>query len=825
VPEATLRSQFAFRDAESEEALEAIVGRRTTSRDVEHVLTSVVDACACRNARAWVYVANEGVLAHPAGKLLRSAARHGSLSIVFDLGAGGMTRVLLRALEADAQGQTLAFRYVDRRGRSSFHPKLMSFDVESTRGAWTVTLVGSGNLTLGGLRTNDELGVLSVRPRSASPTGWPELDEAVVRYARDGHVVDETTPLPETALDQRTNESEHQHPFSALRDYQRDAVERLVEAYVHARPAKWRGALLALPPAAGKTAIALVAVLQLFEKQVRRALWISPEPELARQAFHELRRIAYRGQRLPYELEAYFVTRTQVLALPEAEELDAKGVDVVRAIVRHADAPDRQMIFVGKGKLAKLDVSLEAWADLVIVDEAHHAIASEWSALLEGLRPRTVFGLTATPYVSRPDTESTTTLLNRFPLGRQAWLDYFPKPRRPTLESSLPKRGAGGAVAFAESATTFLQKDRERLAPLRVLAEPKVEVLELRDAQGERVVVRPKGGGAQPPHRRLEHALAKLEDEGLTAGTFDGLSSVEQITRYRTRHLHDKGTVADPAGFAEALAVVDADALEHTKRAMQTGLVVLFARGTGHAALLEKQAEWLGLPRDGLLVVHTKDGRPPGLRRFEVRNLAKRGRGALICVDMLSEGTDLRKADTVILTRWTTSERLHWQMAGRGLRGPGSGGTPHVTLRLFDLEFVVRDNETETAVLGGASRVLVDELESAGVEVKRSALQVGAIARPPGPRDPSARKRERGRAPASRSNSRSTNSWHHGEMTIDGIEKLRDLPEAGYEYWIVSPKGNPVTDRQQTRNPFEAVRRRRKRYGRTGYRYQVVRKP
>lgn len=55
----------------------------------------------------------------------------------------------------------------------------------------------------------------------------------------------------------------------------------------------------------------------------------------------------------------------------------------------------------------------------------------------------------------------------------------------------------------------------------------------------------------------------------------------------------------------------------------------------------------------------------------------------IINVRMLTEGTDLPDAQTVFLTRQTTSQILLTQMVGRALRGPKFGGTPEAYIVAF----------------------------------------------------------------------------------------------------------------------------------------------
>ena len=55
----------------------------------------------------------------------------------------------------------------------------------------------------------------------------------------------------------------------------------------------------------------------------------------------------------------------------------------------------------------------------------------------------------------------------------------------------------------------------------------------------------------------------------------------------------------------------------------------------------------------------------------------------LLNIRMLTEGTDVPEAQTVFLTRQTTSRILLTQMVGRALRGPRFGGTPDAYILSF----------------------------------------------------------------------------------------------------------------------------------------------
>jgi len=80
----------------------------------------------------------------------------------------------------------------------------------------------------------------------------------------------------------------------------------------------------------------------------------------------------------------------------------------------------------------------------------------------------------------------------------------------------------------------------------------------------------------------------------------------------------------------------------------------------------------------------------------------------LVNVEMLTEGYDAPKTQTVFLARPTKSEALLSQMVGRALRGPRAGGTAQAYLVTFvdtwkefhplEAEYVVQDGEVDEAV-------------------------------------------------------------------------------------------------------------------------------
>ena len=84
----------------------------------------------------------------------------------------------------------------------------------------------------------------------------------------------------------------------------------------------------------------------------------------------------------------------------------------------------------------------------------------------------------------------------------------------------------------------------------------------------------------------------------------------------------------------------------------------------------------------------------------------------LINVEMLTEGYDAPRTQTIFLARPTQSEALLSQMVGRGLRGPQAGGTKRAYLVTFvDTWKQFHPLDAEYAVLEGEADELIQKSE------------------------------------------------------------------------------------------------------------------
>lgn len=137
------------------------------------------------------------------------------------------------------------------------------------------------------------------------------------------------------------------------RDYQLQAVEDCRAQYRQGA----RSVLLVLPTGGGKTMIGSLVVAGALERQ-KRVLWLAGRRELVHQA----------AARMPIE--------AGLIMAGEAKTSSPVQVASIDTLTARGQTPD---------------------ADLVVVDEAHHATATTWRRLLEQQPQARILGLTATP--------------------------------------------------------------------------------------------------------------------------------------------------------------------------------------------------------------------------------------------------------------------------------------------------------------------------------------------------------------------------------------------------------------------------------------------
>ncbi len=658
-------SQILFRDESSREVMRTLLGASTLPSTLDDLLTPEV-ASRCVWADVAVYRATEKALTKGVGAALVHAAAKKRLRVVFDWqqrrAYGGVTREFVTQTFGDAQGVVGGLFYQgDDVGL--FHPKTMVLGIEHENGLALLGIVGSANLTYGGLVNNTELTVVHAEwSRSKSKTrtaldGWPELSQAIDDYfgAATAFDADNLDDVPETSDELAMWLEPPLAPALALRAYQRQAARQILQAWAEDRRpdrrGRWSGGLVVMPPAAGKTLTALYAMARLLrsDEDARTGLWLSEGPLLASQAFEDFARTPF----LHKGVTAMLVAKGQVQA--SAGDQD---VPVGTSVKDASSLVGPALCFTTKGEGKSWRALMEAGRrpEIIVVDEAHHATAPGWSDALQELRPYLVVGLTATPYRKSPVSQGTTDLLERFNAGSTPWLDCFPGRARQRI-----RRGAvdadGCAVIFGAPVSYFYE--RETIGDGQpILARPTFIEVPIVDSAGEPFVVVHEGG-----KQRIRFLESPFEDQ-------DDLAHVD-----------------DPHLVEEALEAINEDVIARAARHVEKGrFALVVARNITHLLRLEEDlVELLGSER--VDVAHSKDGLTAKQRRHLLAQVREKKASVLLTVDMASEGLDLPAVDALLLPRWTGSERLFWQILGRGLRGPASGGTEQVEIVTYDLRF------------------------------------------------------------------------------------------------------------------------------------------
>src|SRR5208337_4772413 len=116
---------------------------------------------------------------------------------------------------------------------------------------------------------------------------------------------------------------------------------------------------------------------------------------------------------------------------------------------------------------------------------------------------------------------------------------------------------------------------------------------------------------------------------------------------------------------------------QYLKKKDDYGKTLIFAVDTLHVRTLVDEFKRKNVPVEW--VDYTRGDSEQVIRQFRVQPIPP----ILINVEMLTEGVDIPKTQTVFLVRPTRSDALLSQMIGRALRGPRAGGTREAHLVTF----------------------------------------------------------------------------------------------------------------------------------------------
>ncbi len=375
-------------------------------------------------------------------------------------------------------------------------------------------------------------------------------------------------------------------------------------AWYRSKSAPPRGGILVLPTGGGKTFTALYFACRLPLSEGYKVLWLAHTHHLLDQAssyFEDLAGLITGPKaRLAVRVVSGTPEHCRIHTIDPTDDVVICSLQTAANAMKHSHPQLDAFLGAAAGKL------------VVVFDEAHHAPAPSYRALIEHLRSRCpglyLLGLTATPIYN--DEQKQGWLLKLFPQNilSQVSPQELMATRvlsRPELEDAPTKyQPTFDEAAFQKWAATY-----------RDIPEDVIEQLAMNQERNDAIVAR---------------YVSNRERYGKTIIFADRWQQCEYLS--------------------EALL----------RRDVPAGAVYSYvASSLGSAAA-----------RNRATANETANENARVLRDFKEGRL-----DVLINVRMLTEGTDVPQVQTVFLTRQTTSRILLTQMVGRGLRGQAFGGT------------------------------------------------------------------------------------------------------------------------------------------------------
>lgn len=387
-----------------------------------------------------------------------------------------------------------------------------------------------------------------------------------------------------------------------LYEHQKQAIQNLDE---------WKCAgdsgagLLVLPTGGGKTLTAAYWLMRSTLDSGGKVLWIAHRHELLNQAFHAFERVCYQDLS-PHKREyRYRIVSGQ----------HDKAVHI---------RPEDDVLIASKSSLAHdLSHIRKKWIEgnkghiCMVIDEAHHAPASEYRKLIQTMQKSggdfRLLGLTATPF------------------------------RTAEKEQGLLSKLFPDDILFKIDLRTLIEQG--------ILAEPIFHSIETKIKMADWF--------------REENANTLLEKIISEKGfDFDSPGALgEQAARLIAAHSERNRLIVDT----------------YVNNQATYGKTLVFTVNVDMAIALNTLFREKGIRSD--YVVSSIRDAVTGVNRSNEDNKAilQRFRNGeldvLVNVNILTEGTDLPQVQSVFLTRPTKSTILMTQMTGRALRGEKAGGT------------------------------------------------------------------------------------------------------------------------------------------------------
>lgn len=369
-----------------------------------------------------------------------------------------------------------------------------------------------------------------------------------------------------------------------------------------------RAGILVLPTGGGKTFTAVRFLAENPLSEGYKILWLAHTHHLLEQAFGSFRAKTLGAIREPRrELRLRVVSGTPghfpPRSIKQTDDVVIATLQTITTAVREELEPVLAFLRAAGKKL------------FVVFDEAHHAPAPSYRALLQRLQgsSASVLGLTATPVYTDE--------------SKQGWLKKL-FPDGILYQARATELMAAGVLA------------RPHAVPLRTSFTPTFD---------ERDHEKWLGTFKDIPDHVIDELARNAERNAFIAKAY-----ADNRKKYgKTIIFTDRWYQCE--AIAEALR----------KHGVEAGSV--YSHVDASLPTMEQRQK-----RD-------RDENARVLERFRNDQL-----DVLINVRMLTEGTDIPDAQTVFLTRQTTSRILLTQMVGRALRGPKFGGTTDAYIVSFE---------------------------------------------------------------------------------------------------------------------------------------------
>lgn len=363
-----------------------------------------------------------------------------------------------------------------------------------------------------------------------------------------------------------------------LYDFQEKAVEALNENINVDGPAT---GLLVMPPGSGKTRTATYFLLRDMISQGYQVVWLTHRHMLVDQAADSF-------------LNAYPLIKKNN---PSAKTFNMICISGQHSSIRKAEKTDNVIIVSVQSGFRSMEYIEPVLARkvIVVIDEAHHAVARSYQRVLEFIRRKRrkmkLLGLTATPI--RSTERSSKRLMEMF----------------------------NEKIIYSISMSKLIGQ--------KVLSDPHFERVET-------------SVNFEPQINVDEAKLIKRFGE-LPATLIDRVAKSAKRNKI----------------------IVDT----YMQKREHYGKTLIFALNIEHCYTLCKDLRDKGVRCD--YIYSGRDDNARIIKEFQNGEL-----DVLVNINILTEGSDVPKIQTVFLTRPTQSEGLLVQMIGRGLRGPKAQGTP-----------------------------------------------------------------------------------------------------------------------------------------------------